>query len=191
MFKFRAKVAPDRHAMARPPPRGQNHIHQKENTQNGSRPHPKPDQKRDPNQQFDNPNYVPEENRMRKNYLRQYWTIKTDHTIRNVVLQISLKSSVSEPRSGHLVFAEEQEKYRGCNPHTSDCPGQGGGGGHQLKRIEADRRFDESMSLGGARRSAVPLAARHFWALAPAGILRRRPTPLVRHWKHIAPGNPA
>jgi hypothetical protein len=132
MFKFRPEIAPDRHAVSRPPPRGQNHIQQKEHAQNGSGTHPKSDQQRNTDQQFDNPHYITEENGVRQNHLHQNRSIKADHTVGNVVSEISLEPAVGKPRTCHLILSKQKEKYGRGDAHASNGSRQSDRVAHQV-----------------------------------------------------------
>src|SRR5580765_1482166 len=98
MIQFGAEITPERHSMPRRPPRRQEHIHQKGDSQDASGSYPKSEQQRKANEQFDDSDDITKENRMGQDEARQNRPVETDDTIRHVVLQISLESAVSERR---------------------------------------------------------------------------------------------
>src|SRR5215475_11180030 len=109
MFQLGAEISPDSHAMSRRPPGGQKHVQEKENAKDRSRAHKQPQQKRDADQQLEHADQISEKNSVGQHQPGQNRAIKTHPAAGDVVPQISLKSAMGKPRSGHLVFAEQEE----------------------------------------------------------------------------------
>src|ERR1700751_3044601 len=106
MIQLSAEVTPHRDPMPRRPPRRKDHVHQEGDSQDASGAYPESEQQRKANEQFDDADDITKENGMGQDEARQNGPVETDNTIRDVILQISLESAMSELRPGHLVLTE-------------------------------------------------------------------------------------
>lgn len=95
-----------------------------QHAQNGGRADPKSEQKRNADEQFDYAHRVAEKYSVRQNQTREDRAIEADRRIRDVVLQIILKTAVGKARAHHFIFSEQQEERRRGDAHTGNGTGQ-------------------------------------------------------------------
>src|SRR5215468_11300061 len=102
MVQLSTEITPERHASPRCPPCREHHVHKKQNAHDACRTYPKSDEQRNTDKQLDNANNISEKYRMRQNNRRQHRPVKAHDTVRNVVLQIGLETTVRKLRPSHL-----------------------------------------------------------------------------------------
>src|SRR6476660_3415172 len=106
MIQLSAEVTPHRDPMPRRPPRRKDHVHQEGDSQDASGAYPESEQQRKANEQFDDADDIAKENPMRQDESGQDRPVETHRAVRDVILQIGLKSAMRELGPNNLVLAE-------------------------------------------------------------------------------------
>lgn len=120
------KVAPQRDAVTCAPPARQSQVQHKERADDGTRPHEKAEDHRNGNPEFEHPDEVSEEDRVRRHQVGKHSTVEPNSFRLNISRQIFLKIPMRERRAGNFVLAEEEEQNSGSDAGNSDGLPTGG-----------------------------------------------------------------